>query len=157
MNPHKPLKIVIAGSRDLTDFETVKHWIVIGYRMLPGYMTELVSGTADGVDKIGEQWAGGDDEVTITRFPADWKKYGKSAGPRRNRQMAKYADAAVVLINNRSNGSMNMFNEMYTLGKPCVAILFNNKRVRTILGYHLDGEPTKRDASDASETTPSST
>ena len=41
-------------------------------------------------------------------FPADWEKYGKSAGVRRNEQMAIYSDAVIVFWDGFSRGTQNM-------------------------------------------------
>jgi hypothetical protein len=45
-------------------------------------VTKVVSGTP-GVDALGEQWAERHG-IPVTRFPADWKRYGRRAGPTRN-------------------------------------------------------------------------
>ena len=39
---------------------------------------------------MGEQFAK-EENCLLSRFPADWDKYGKSAGYRRNVEMAKFA------------------------------------------------------------------
>ncbi|HXG66007.1 MAG TPA: SLOG family protein [Blastocatellia bacterium] len=78
------MKVIIAGSRDITDYEVVKRAIEeSGFEI-----TEVVSGTAAGVDQLGEWWA----ElraVPIARFPADWMNYGMRADAIRNAQMAE--------------------------------------------------------------------
>jgi hypothetical protein len=48
-------------------------------------------------------------------MPADWDKYGKSAGYRRNVEMAEYAaengdGGLIVIIRNGSKGSTHMLN-----------------------------------------------
>lgn len=102
------MRLIIAGSRDLRpSFGFIKSCIEM---FSPGMITEIVSGGADGVDAEGEHFASHMD-LTVKRFPADWKKHGKAAGPIRNREMAKYADALLV-IHNGSNGSVNMKLEM---------------------------------------------
>lgn len=83
----------------------------------PDVVTEVVSGTAIGADKLGEEWAV-NEGLTATRFPADWRNYGKRAGIVRNQEMGEYADAAVVLRVNGSSGSTHMINYMRSLGKP---------------------------------------
>jgi hypothetical protein len=44
-------------------------------------------------------------------FPAKWDKYGKAAGPLRNREMAAYADALILVWDGKSRGSANMLAE----------------------------------------------
>lgn len=63
-------------------------------------------------------------DIPFKVFPADWKKYGRSAGPRRNRQMAEYADAAIVFWDGKSRGTQNMIQQMRELGKPVEVIIY---------------------------------
>jgi uncharacterized phage-like protein YoqJ len=95
-------------------------------------ITEVVSGTANGVDKAGEAWAASqlrqeypvqNFAPTITRFPADWDKYGKAAGHIRNKQMAEYADALLLIWDGDSRGSRNMKETMIALGKPVYEVI----------------------------------
>ena len=46
----------------------------------------------------------------IERFPANWDKYGKSAGYRRNVDMANVADACIVFWDGTSPGSKHMID-----------------------------------------------
>ena len=73
---------------------------------MPIKITEVVSGTANGVDKLGEQFSK-EFDILLTQFPADWSK-GKYAGHHRNLEMAKYADACIVIWDGKSSGSANM-------------------------------------------------
>lgn len=41
-------------------------------------------------------------------MPADWNKYGKSAGYKRNEQMAIYADACLAFWDGKSKGTKHM-------------------------------------------------
>jgi predicted Rossmann fold nucleotide-binding protein DprA/Smf involved in DNA uptake len=107
------MKVIIAGSRDIQYDTLIMTCAVIESEF---DITEVVSGTARGIDTVGEEWAEGCD-VPVKRFPADWNKHGKAAGPIRNRQMAEYADAAIV-IHNGSRGSLNMIEQMKKLNKP---------------------------------------
>ena len=77
-------------------------------------ITEVVSGTAIGADSLGETWAL-QHNIPIKRFPAKWKRYGKSAGPIRNKQMAKYANALVLFWDGKSRGSANMLKIAHEL------------------------------------------
>lgn len=107
------MKVIIAGSRNVKDYSLVVQSIVRS-----GYdITEVVSGCATGVDTLGEQWARANG-VPIKEMPANWNKYGNSAGPIRNRDMAEYADAAVVVWDGESRGSRNMIENMIRRKKP---------------------------------------
>lgn len=56
-------------------------------------------------------------------FPADWDQYGKAAGPIRNKEMAEYADALLLIWDGSSKGSANMKKEMQKLNKPIYEII----------------------------------
>ncbi len=78
---------------------------------------EIVSGGAAGVDTFGEQWAY-EANVDVKRFPAQWHKYGRSAGHRRNADMARYADRLIAFWDGQSKGTENMIRIMVDLKKP---------------------------------------
>jgi hypothetical protein len=98
------MRIIIAGSRDVTEKEVrealrVCTWI--------GFVSAVVSGTARGADTFGERWAE-DNNISITRFPADWNKYGRRAGPIRNEEMANNAEGLVAVWDGKSRGTRSM-------------------------------------------------
>lgn len=107
------MKVIIAGSRTLTSAPR----IVSAIHQSGFKIKEVVSGGCRGVDLIGEDWANGRG-IPIKIFFPDWESNGKSAGPIRNRQMAEYADAAVVVWDGNSRGTKNMIEEMNKLKKP---------------------------------------
>ena len=100
------MKVIIAGSRDITDISVVAPILTEAFVQLNIVKPpEIVSGGAKGVDHIGEIFAkhiGYDLKV----FPADWNKHGKAAGPIRNRQMAEYTDCAILFPGNKGTDSM---------------------------------------------------
>lgn len=99
------MKLIIAGSREGFElFDVSNAMVESGFKER---VTEVVSGTARGVDRLGEFWAKVNG-IPIKRFPADWGKYGRAAGHLRNREMGDYADALLVLIHNESKGSEGM-------------------------------------------------
>lgn len=81
------MRLIIAGSRSIIDTNEVRKAITDS-TWTP---TEIISGGARGVDKIGEELAA-ELDVDLVIFPANWKKYGKAAGFNRNRKMVWYAN-----------------------------------------------------------------
>lgn len=102
------MKLIIAGGRDyyLSEDDFVFLTCLEG-------ITEVVSGCARGADTCGELWAK-HMGIPVTRFPAEWDKYGNRAGPIRNRKMAEYADALAVFPG--GSGTRNMIAVAEELG-----------------------------------------
>lgn len=109
------MKVIIAGTRDIKDYTLVVRAIEdSGWK---DKITEVVSGCATGIDTLGEQWARANN-IPVKEMPADWSSYGNSAGPMRNRKMAEYADAAIVIWDGKSRGTRNMIENMIRRKKP---------------------------------------
>lgn len=107
------MKIIIAGCRTVRDQQIVRD--AVEESGLVGQMTELVHGGCRGVDSIAHYQFEG--IVPVKVFLADWGKHGKAAGPLRNAEMAKYADALIAIWDGNSRGTKNMIHEMEKLGK----------------------------------------
>src|SRR5690606_30448921 len=102
------MRLVIAGSRHIPD-DTADRLVSAAMQRV-GTPTVVLSGTAEGIDQAGERWADAHG-IPIERYPADWTKYGRGAGPLRNREMAEKADAALVIWDGVSRGSKSMIRE----------------------------------------------
>lgn len=100
------MKTIIAGSRHITDPTPVRKAIEASKFEI----TEVVSGMAAGVDTIGVRLATQSD-IPVAKFPPDWRKFGKRAGPIRNQQMADYADALIAVWDGRSRGTRDMIGK----------------------------------------------
>ena len=113
----KIFRVIIAGSRNFNDYDLLKS-VCDELLSLKIHSHEIViiSGTAYGADKLGERYAG-EYGFKVERYPADWGTYGKSAGYRRNEEMAKIADALIAFWDGESKGTMHMINlaERYNL------------------------------------------
>lgn len=101
------MKTIIAGSRSIT----YDHIVYIAVELSPfgNKITEVVSGGAHGVDKLGELWAK-DSNIPIKQFLPNWTKFGKGAGFARNLEMAMYADALIAIWDGYSKGTGHMID-----------------------------------------------
>ena len=115
------MKVVIAGSRTLSHLEPAHQKQVLDlidkFESIYGPITMIVSGTAKGPDKIGENFA----KLTgidVALFPAHWDSKGKAAGIIRNDEMAEFADAGIILWDGKSRGTKHMGEALRKLGKP---------------------------------------
>jgi hypothetical protein len=110
------VKVIIAGSRDYTDYALVKNAVTAIANESDLKITEIVSGGARGVDALGERYAR-EHNFPCNRFPADWNQYGLSAGPRRNQEMARHGDVLIAFTSG-GPGTTNMIQAMRRTGKP---------------------------------------
>ena len=97
------MRIIIAGGRDFKPSE--QDWFLVRDLLIAHRATEIISGGARGADAFGERM-GNRMGITVRVFSAEWNKYGKLAGPRRNRLMAEYADAIILMPGGRGTDNM---------------------------------------------------
>lgn len=110
--------LLIAGGRDFSNYDLLA-------RRCAAYIAEncgvqeltILSGCASGADSLGEQFAK-EYQLQCRFFPAQWEKFGRAAGPMRNRQMAQVADGAVVFWDGRSRGTRSMIGYLRQMGVP---------------------------------------
>lgn len=100
------LRTIVAGSRSITDYRHVLEAMDAADLIL-GRPSVVLSGTARGVDRLGERWAA-DQDVDLERYPADWQSAPRMAGLWRNLKMAENADALVAVYDGRSRGTWHM-------------------------------------------------
>ena len=99
------MRVIIAGSRTIDDPSVLKEvFVYCGWDI-----TTVVSGTARGADRLGEDWAEAND-IPVLKFPADWNRHGRKAGFIRNTEMAKNADALIALWDGKSRGTAHLIN-----------------------------------------------
>ena len=104
------MRVIVAGGRDFSDFSYLKRTLdTIEAGLGDNDLFHLVSGTARGADRLAEKWAT-EKGLCISSFPADWNTHGKSAGYKRNVEMAENADALVAFWDGMSKGTQHMIN-----------------------------------------------
>jgi hypothetical protein len=108
------MKTIIAGSRDIRDYDVLKEAIAYADYGIP---TEIVSGAAQGVDRLGERFAK-ELDVECTQFEADWDEKGKAAGPIRNKEMAEYGDCLLAIWDGQSSKTRSMIEKAHEEGIP---------------------------------------
>lgn len=113
------VRVIIAGGRDFTDYHKLKTHMNCLLQLLDKSQVEIISGGAKGADSLGERYAR-EFGYKLKRFPADWNKYGKAAGPIRNKEMALYAaEAKGVLVafwDGSSRGTYDMITRAEEYG-----------------------------------------
>ena len=98
-------KVLVCGGRDFSD-----------KKLMDGAMSELdnavrisevIHGGASGADSMAGRWAE-QHNIPVTVFKADWSRYGKSAGPRRNEKMLYEGKPDFVLAFPGGRGTAHM-------------------------------------------------
>lgn len=100
-------KVIIAGGRDFNDYNILKKYC--DHILSNKTDIEIVCGMARGADLLGKRYAE-EKKYKLAKFPADWDKFGKSAGYKRNEEMGLYADAAIIFWNGESKGTKHMID-----------------------------------------------
>lgn len=106
----KDFKVIIAGSRSFNNYDLLNERVLALLKeKVNNSNIIIISGTANGADKLGEKFAE-EHNFGLIKKPADWDKHGKSAGYKRNKEMADIADACVVFWDGESPGSKHMID-----------------------------------------------
>lgn len=103
--------MLVVGSRNFPRMSMVDDFMVL----LPKDVLVL-SGGARGVDSMAVL-AAKDCGLTTAVIEADWTRYGKSAGPRRNVEMVKLATDVVAFWDGRSKGTAHTIGLAREAGK----------------------------------------
>lgn len=114
-----PCPVIIAGSRTATKKDVYAAMMI--FEMFYGTATAVISGKARGADTYGVHWAV-DRNLPVDSFRADWQRYGKTAGPRRNEEMARHAakisGVLVAVWDGYSKGTRDMIERAHNHNVP---------------------------------------
>src|SRR5690349_6814946 len=108
MNPFtlaKTMRVLVFGGRDYADYELLK-------AELDNLHSEkkiacIIQGGASGADALAKRWAA-ENGIECAEYPADCKKYGKKAGPIRNRQMIDHGQPTYAVAFPGGKGTADM-------------------------------------------------
>lgn len=103
------IRLIIAGGRDFKDYDKLCEVMKTFVEEHPGQDIVVIIGTAAGADRLGERWAH-DNDIPVMRYPADWQRYGKSAGFIRNRDMVSNGTHLIAFWDGQSKGTKHMID-----------------------------------------------
>lgn len=114
------LKVIISGGRNFHYYQFLKERI--DYFLKNKLNDEnieviIIQGGADGTDSLAKRYAK-EKKLKYEEYPADWKKYGKAAGPIRNKAMSEVGDVLIAFWNGKSKGTKNMIETAKKRGLP---------------------------------------
>lgn len=107
-------RIVIGGYRNFNNYDVFKDFV----DSCIGKETEItiLSGHCKGADLMAERYAK-EKGFALEIYPADWQKYGRAAGPIRNKQMVENADTVIAFVSESASGTKNLIGNAKKLGK----------------------------------------
>lgn len=92
------MRVIVIGSRHFSNHELMDS-------VLSDYdISVIISGGAKGADKLAAEYAI-KNKIELIEFHANWKKYGNSAGPIRNKKMIRDSNADLVIAFNPRKGT----------------------------------------------------
>lgn len=86
------MRVLVCGGRDYEDYHMVCD--VLDHICAVGDI--IIQGGAKGADGLARRYALSK-PLECKTYPAEWSKYGKSAGPRRNEEMLKHGKPELVV------------------------------------------------------------
>jgi hypothetical protein len=123
------VRVVVCGSRTFDNYELLTEKLdYLFFRDGGRPDLEIVSGTAEGADKLGERYAR-EKEIPFVRFRPSWALLGKAAGPHRNREMADYATHVVAFWDGKSRGTSDMIDRAVEKELPTRVYVYENGKL----------------------------
>ncbi len=117
----------------LPEIEVMWHTLDALHKEIP--ISMVVSGSARGIDTLGEKWAY-DVNVPVKTFIPLWKpgRYvlDRGAGHKRNAEMADYCEMGLGFWDGRSRGTRGMIQNLLKRQKPLRVWLLEYDNMKTI-------------------------
>ena len=108
------MKLLIVGSRTITDFDLTGH--------IPEETDLIISGGAKGIDTVAEKYADAHGIEKLIFYPK-YEKYGRAAPLKRNEEMVDAADAVLVVWDGESRGTKYTLSYAEKKGKKINQII----------------------------------
>lgn len=112
-------KLAVIGSRTFEDYDYLRKTIL--EHVDCEALQTIISGGATGADALAERFAA-EFNLPTEIYPADWKRYGRAAGPKRNTTIAKACDGCIAFTIGPSPGTMDAIKKCRAQNKPVIHI-----------------------------------
>lgn len=132
------VKLIVAGSRNVTNYETVK-CAVDAFISQGANVTAIIEGGAIGVDRLASRYAI-EHGIEHIRVPAEWNLHHKGAGAVRNRKMAEMGDALLALWDGSSRGTMNMIKVANARKLPVTVVYLLSEDITDSESFSRNGK-----------------
>lgn len=107
------MKVAVIGSRNLSVLDLSPY--------LPEGTTEIVSGSAKGIDTCARDYALAHN-LKLTEFLPDYARYGRGAPLKRNITIIEYADCVLAFWDGASRGTQDVIDQCAKRNIPCTVI-----------------------------------
>ena len=108
------MKLAIVGSRGINNIDIGTY--------IQEVPTEIISGGAKGVDTLAAEYAIRNN-IKLTEFFPDYKKYGRCAPIIRNSHIVESCDKIIAFWDGKSRGTLNSINLAKKLGKQLQVVI----------------------------------
>lgn len=116
------MRLAIIGGRDFDDYGKLA--VTIHNHFYLVQITEIVSGGAKGVDSLAKKYARQYLNIKYTEYPAEWGKYGKSAGFRHNQTIVDNCDMILAFWDGMSRGAVDTIEKAKRAKKPTFIVYY---------------------------------
>jgi YspA, cpYpsA-related SLOG family len=115
----QPFRLLVTGSRTWTDITAIEQALAVILARHPEGVLLVHGACPHGTDAIAAAYAARTPGYQIEAHPADWRRYGRAAGYRRNAEMiALGADGCAAFIRGGSPGSTSAVRLARAAGIP---------------------------------------
>ncbi len=120
------MNLMVCGGRDFNNKELL--FKTLDELIKENNWTDIVilEGEAKGADTLVKDYVA-KRNLLFKPYPADWKSWGKAAGPIRNKAMVTDCDYCVAFWDGQSRGTKSSIEFCKQIGKPCKVVYYVNQ------------------------------
>jgi len=115
------MRVLVCGGRNYDNYGALAT-LLSALQVTREPFDVLIHGNAQGADMLADTYARRHN-IPVMEFNADWKRHGKSAGPRRNRRMIVEGKPDLVVAFPGRNGTTNMVAQARAAGIEVITYL----------------------------------
>lgn len=119
------MKVLVCGGRNFSKLGLA--WRALDQLHAEYSFTLVIDGKASGADSIAHKWAL-HNNIPTEREPADWAKYGRSAGRIRNGLMITKYEPELIVAFPGGPGTDNMIKQATSAGIPVKRVVPSGSR-----------------------------
>ena len=109
------MRVLVTGGRKYDNYKKVSDVLDKVFSSFPSKDDVIINGAATGTDSLAALWAK-NNNVSTAEFPAQWHRFGKRAGPIRNKEMLEKAKPHFVIAFPGGKGTADMIAQAKAAG-----------------------------------------